>query len=226
MSIASLNYRLSPHARHATDPSSASDPSRNAVWPAHALDVMAGVRWLCDDARGGREGFRGGELLLVGHSVGATLAVEVAGLLAVAGGSGVRVCGVGCLAGVFDFVALRDAHAGAREMYEGFIEGAFGPEGEGGWEGARVRGERVREGLRGEGVLVLGRSRADELVEWGQVDGLLEELEQGGEGGDGLVVRLVECEGTHKEIVHKGVEVARCVAVALDVLMRGGEEAG
>lgn len=211
----------------------------------HAQDVAGAVRWLRDRPPGGRGGGGGGgggegekvgffgwgrDVLLVGHSVGATLAVEVAGMLRGDGewdgeeGRG-RVSGVVGLAGIYDFGALRDAHLGMAEVYEGFIAGALGREEEGKWERARVGRDKVRRGLTGGGVLVLGRSRGDELVEWGQVDGLLGELGEEESGGEGVLVRVVECEGAHDEIVRRGEEIARCVAIALDMLMGDGDGA-
>ena len=104
-----------------------------------------------------------------------------------------------------------------RDIYDAFITGAFGPEEEGGWERGNVRsaGRRV---ARGVGVVVVGGSRGDELVEWEQV-GFLE----WGEGEGRKVV--VELEGGHMDVVEGGVGVGRCVGRCVEVLV-GLEEGG
>ncbi|KAF2706552.1 hypothetical protein K504DRAFT_458949 [Pleomassaria siparia CBS 279.74] len=71
--IASLDYRLSPYANHATDPSSPDDSSRNAKWPDHVHDVRRAVRFLAKFyGLGRRHGWIG-----VGHSCGATLLAQL-----------------------------------------------------------------------------------------------------------------------------------------------------
>lgn len=137
------------------------------------------------------------------------------------------------LCGIYDFVRLRDAHPGNRELYEAFATAAFGGEEGGGWEeggrgwaaGDCTKG-RIVEGVK---VVVVGHGRGDGLVEWGQVEGMrgvLEgvngdggkdgEGEEGGKGGRKAVV--VEVEGEHNECWEKGEGVARCVEVAVGML--------
>lgn len=183
-----------------------------------------------------------GEWIVCGHSVGGTMAVMV-GMdgAEVLGGGGEKVWeggmwgreggggmdglkGVVALEGIYDFAACRDAHAELRDMYDAFTTGAFGPEGERGWERGDVLGcgRGVRGGVE---VVVVGHSREDELVEWGQGEGLVGVLEGKGKGkGKGIgeggeVVRLVEVDGTHAQVVRDGVAVGRCVDVAVGVLV-------
>ncbi|EXJ78367.1 hypothetical protein A1O3_09528 [Capronia epimyces CBS 606.96] len=68
---ASINYRLSPHDQKAPqDPSKTSTfELRNARWPDHLYDVLTAIAHLQS-----KYGF-GERYLLVGHSVGATMAV-------------------------------------------------------------------------------------------------------------------------------------------------------
>ncbi|KAI4245478.1 MAG: hypothetical protein L6R40_002539 [Gallowayella cf. fulva] len=175
-SIASLNYRLAPYPTHPTHPSSADDESRNARWPDQVADVRAAMKWLVDnDARDGYEGLRAGSgIILVGHSVGATIAFAVAlglheGREEKFKGPRERIKSVVGVEGVYDFTALRDAHAGFRDVYEEFTKGVFGDERHGGWEEGNIV-RMVREGgeMDRVEVVVLGQSREDELVEWGQ----------------------------------------------------------
>lgn len=121
------------------------------------------------------------------------------------------------LEGIYDFTACRDAHPQLRDMYNAFTTGAFGPEEERGWErGDLLRCKRrIRDGVE---IVVVGHSRDDELVEWEQGQKLIGVLKREREG-KGEVVRLVEVEGTHSQIVRDGVAVGRCVGVAIAMLV-------
>ncbi len=166
----------------------------------------------------------GKEWIVCGHSVGGTMALML-GMEAKVGGEygwgderrmgGLR--GVVGVEGIYDFVACRDAHGGSmREVYEGFITGAFGREEEGGWR----RGDVVRCGRmvgEGVGVVVVGQSREDELVEWEQAVGMMGAVEWGGEEGEKV---LVEVEGRHQEVVTGGVGIGQCVGRCVELLMR------
>ena len=203
-------------------------------------DVREGLGWLGSDEVGGEEGSGGGngrgcmageEWVVVGHSVGATMAM----MLAMSdpaegdmkwgrgGGDGVgkvmkRLKGVVGIEGVYDFVGLRDHHLEWRGVYEEFTTAAFGDEGLGGWRRGDLisNGERVRGGLE---VVVLGHSKGDELVEEGQSERMAEQLGVGGRyAHEGSVVRRVEVEGGHDEVVEKGVVVGRCIDVAVEAL--------
>ena len=69
---ASINYRLSPYPSHPTNPSDPSDPARNAKHPDHINDVLTAMLYLQETYH-----FRD-QYILVGHSCGATLALQVA----------------------------------------------------------------------------------------------------------------------------------------------------
>ena len=163
----------------------------------------------------------GEEWVVVGHSVGGTMAMmlglegEGEGKWGKEEGAMEGLRGVVGMAGIYDFVALRDAHLSTRSLYDAFTTGAFGSEESGAWEkGDVVRcGRKVREGVE---VVVVGQSREDELVEWEQAEmetGVLEK-----EGRDGVGV-LVELKGKHQEVVTGGKEVGRCVGVAVGMLV-------
>lgn len=96
-------------------------------------------------------------------------------------------------------------------------------QGEGGGGGEETVVEILKRKGRGL-VIVLGYSKEDELVEVEQGDGFASVLRQGGggrkmDGEGGLRVRHVECKGGHHEIVDQGVEIGRCVGVAVDMLL-------
>ncbi len=125
--------------------------------------------------------------------------------------------GIVSLEGIYDFTACRDAHPHLKELYDAFTTGAFGPEEERGWERGNVLRckRRIRDRVE---VVVVGHSRDDELVEWEQGQRLIGVLEKEREGR-GEVVRMVEVEGTHSQVVRDGVAVGRCVDVAIAVLV-------
>ncbi|KAL8666574.1 MAG: hypothetical protein Q9202_001372 [Teloschistes flavicans] len=198
--VVAVNYSLCPYPTHPTHPSKprgrgGEEEGRGARWPDHVGDIRAALGFLFgeghdDDGSGSdgddagkdfRDAVRGSEIVLVGHSVGATIAFALAMGIEdrVHDGAGDAVVGVRMriravvgLAGIYDFTALRDAHAEHRGLYEGFTNEAFGAEEDGGWErGNIVEAVRKLKGIMG-GVelVVLGHSKGDELVEWGQVD--------------------------------------------------------
>lgn len=158
----------------------------------------------------------GGEWVICGHSVGGTMAVML-GLRPVGKGEGGMegLRGVVCVEGIYDFVALRDRHLAMRDVYDGFIGGAFGAEGEGGWERGDVLrcGREVREGVE---VVLVVHSRGDELVEWEQAEGMVKVLKEEGREGVGV---LVEVEGSHHEIVTQGKVIGTVVKQAVDMLV-------
>lgn len=150
------------------------------------------------------------------------------------------------LAGIFNFRKCRDAHRTFSGLYDEFMTAAFGgPEKMGSWavadlypeesvngkrltiqgEGGGVVGETVVEILKRKGrglVVVLGYSKEDELVEEEQGERFASVLLQGGgqmDGEGGLRIRHVETKGGHHEIVDQGVEIGRCVGVAVDMLL-------
>ncbi len=169
-----------------------------------------------------RKGGMGGEWIVAGHSVGGTMAMML-GMEPTKGGEGLwgkeapmtGLRGVVSIEGIYDFVACRDAHPDFRDMYNAFTTGAFGLEEDGGWERGDILrcGRRVREGVK---TVVVAHSREDELVEWEQAEGMMEVLGR----REKEKATLVESKGKHQEIVTKGVDIAKCVDVAIDVLLK------
>ncbi|KAM0701552.1 hypothetical protein Q7P35_011915 [Cladosporium inversicolor] len=70
--IASINYRLSAYPAHPTNPSNPHDPARNARHPDHINDVLKAILYLQEKYNFGNR------YVLIGHSCGATLALQVA----------------------------------------------------------------------------------------------------------------------------------------------------
>lgn len=172
----------------------------------------------------------GSGVILVGHSVGATIAFGVALGLGYHGDEEDgfkdlrrRIKAVVGVEGIYDFTALRDVHIEHRDVYEEFTNGAFGDEGAGEWEKGDIV-KKIREGgkmYRVE-VVVLGQSTEDELVDWGQIEMMGRALQEKGwrrgEDVEGAAkeVTVVELKGRHDEIWEKGEQLARCISVAVD----------
>lgn len=115
------------------------------------------------------------------------------------------------LCGIYDFVALRDAHLSHRQVYDDFTTAAFGPEEDGGWE----RGNTKTGFSKKVEVVVLAHSKTDTLVDWGQIEVMRGLLMATGPRAKGV---LMEVKGDHKEIYEKGKELARAVKETLGYL--------
>lgn len=234
--IASINYRLSPYPSHPTDPSNPADESRNAKWPDHLADVRRAINWLFSSSDGKDDCQRGKYpplpargCILIGHSVGATIAFALAlglGLDAASDTDAERTSKVKFKAivgveGIYDFTALRDAHLEFKDIYEEFTTAALGDESSKEWEKANIA-RMIREGREVEGVevVMLGQSRRDELVEWGQLEIMTQALKGRGWGegdkGKEKEISVIELSGGHDEIWEKGEAMARCIRLAVE----------
>lgn len=231
--FASLGYRLSPHPEFPQDP--AETPPRrlrNAAHPDHVDDVRAALAYLQ-----GRYGSLGSNYVLVGHSAGACLALQ---LLHGSSSSGrpspgpnpnpnpgpntrdsddvVLPRAIVGFEGIYDFTGLNARMGGG---YAGFLSGAFGdPRG---WDAAAPMtlpgsyGERC-ECSGGKAMMmmmmVLGWSPDDELIDEPEIDGMVARLE-----GDGVETKVFkDLRGKHDEIWQDGSGVARMIRAALDAL--------
>jgi len=233
--VASVNYRLSPHPDFPAK--EGEGEGRDVKWPVHVEDVRDAVGWL----RGRDEGWGECEWILCGHSVGGTRALML-GMESAPDGDGEEerkwpdgiwgtetpmpgLKAIISIAGIYDFAACRDAHPAARNIYDAFITGAFGPEAEGGWG----RGDLMRCGRRVAGgveVVLVVHSRGDELVEWGQgvgIVGVLRKEEREGREGVGV---LVEVEGGHQDIIRGGEVVGMVVKRAVGMLVERAKGKG
>ena len=261
--VASLNYRLVAYPNHATNPSQDNDPERNVQWPAMFLDVCAALRWLLkphnngstrvEDLAGSGMGSQlrgcvaGKPFMLIGHSVGATMAVLAAlhrkPLGSYPSDSGAddslfdllrdslleNLRGVIALEGVYSFRSMHDNHPdpSIQPLYTSFINAAFGfdkpgPGYRGGWGQADLV-QIVKEGkarLTHEvKAVILAHSQSDELVEWEQVIEMRSAFKEAGESEGGRV-RVMEVGGCHDEIMESGKEVGRAIAELFKQLER------
>ena len=237
--IASLNYRLSPHPSYpAKDEDDAA--ARSARHPDHVNDVIDALRWL-----GKKWGVRDGGYVLVGHSCGGTLALQVA----MSGGkkwgdsSEKKEYGeektpmpiaIVPVEAITDIQSLVKSHA-SQSMYEEFVVAAFGKETDE-WKAASpVIGTYGEERWSAGRLVMLAQSREDELVEWEQCDLLLkilkeqgwEEKSSGAENRDRRAsvaqeVRMLELKGQHDEIWEKGKELARAIEATVQNLVQTG----
>lgn len=215
---ATLNYRLSPYPSHPTAPSNPSDPSRNAMHPDHITDVLGALLYL-------QETYSiNDRYVLVGHSVGATLALQVAmkrywgaqyeSSFALELNVVPPLAIVG-LEGIYDIPALVSRHADA-PVYRDFVTNAMAPAD---WEGASPVNGDYGESWPDGRMVVLAHSPNDGLVEGEQAEGMRRVLAGQGFGERGeRKVRMVELKGGHDEVWETG-EASVAVEVAVRELL-------
>lgn len=214
---ASINYRLSPYPSHATDPSNPSDPARNAKHPDHINDVLAAILHLQEtyhfDDR----------YVLVGHSCGATMALQVA--MKRYWGSQyestfalelnvVPPMAIAGLEGIYDIPAFVQYHHD-QPVYKDFITNAFGTSG---WEAISPSNGDYDESWPDGRLVVLAHSPDDTLVEREQLE--LQEKALASQGWKSQGERRVstfELKGDHDEVWKTG-EAARATEWALKEL--------
>jgi kynurenine formamidase len=210
--FASINYRLSPHPDFPQDGNTI--PARElrvARHPDHIRDVWSALAFLTLEY-GIRDRY-----VLVGHSVGATLAFQLLmGSEALIGASpptGVALpaCVIG-VAGMYGFYDLNARHGGA---YKGIFAGAFGDD-EHKWDDAApacFRGN-FRDVWKGGRLALLACSTEDGLIDGPEIDSMA------------AVLKLdhVECVvkkdvgGEHDFAWRDGTPIARLVVWALEHL--------
>lgn len=230
--FASINYRLSaPPPSSTLPPPSPNDSARNAIHPDHIEDVLTAIAHIQRTY-----GF-GSRYLLVGHSCGATLALQVAMKQdwggATSTGSEKPVAPVAVLGveGLYDLPALVSYHADI-SAYREFVTTAFGPDSEV-WAAVSpaVSAEGLSQAHWPEGrLVVIAHSHEDELVEWEQVERMQQALKtqgfRSGAAGEASATRdcrqvgLLELHGGHDQVWEEGTELARAVEWTLQELVR------
>jgi len=210
--IASVNYSLSPHPNHPTNPSTSKDVSRQAKHPDHIHDVLKALQYLQEEF-----GFES-NYVLIGHSCGATLALQVAmnhtkwGKVAAALGVDKPKAIVG-LNGIYDLPSLiqnpGDKHKQLAPIYEDFTQRAFGadkiewrlvsPISVGSWMVEWPEGART----------VLAQSKEDSLVPYSQTEDMLSNLKSS--MSEYLEVQEAHVSGDHNEVWQKGDRLAEIV---------------
>jgi kynurenine formamidase len=216
---ASIDYRLSPSPAHPKDPSNPSDPARNAKHPDHINDVLTAILYLQEKYH-----FED-RYLLVGHSVGATLAMQVAMkrywgsqyestyALELNVTPPIAILG---LQGVYDIAALVANHDGV-PIYRDFVTNALGPSG---WDAASPVNADFEDTWPDGKFVVLARSSEDFLVEEDQLSRMKNALAAQGwtEKGD-KKIKTFELKGEHDEVWETG-DIARAIEFAVQEFLR------
>ncbi|KAJ9615715.1 Kynurenine formamidase [Cladophialophora chaetospira] len=222
---ASINYRLSPHPDKAPqDPQKTPTYElRNAKWPDHILDTLTAIAHLQK-----KYGF-GERYVLVGHSVGATMAFLSTLAPQKAPFSGLKgiempkielpmvILGV---SGIYDFPLLHESFpeyiAMTRNAIHNEADDALASP-------ARYAVKDYVDIWTAGGTrrraLVIAHSRDDGWVDWKQVDAMKNVFA----GETGVDVSVIEMKGQHNAIWEKGTELARVIVQAVGV-MRGLEQ--
>lgn len=216
---ASLNYRLSPYPSHPSDPSNPSDPARNARHPSHINDILTALLYLQE-----RYSFED-RYVLVGHSCGATLALQAAmkrywgsqyeSTFALELNVIPPLAVVG-LEGLYDLPLLVSNHRD-QPVYEDFVTNAFGVSG---WQEVSPTAGDFEESWPDGRLVVLAHSKEDSLVEseqWERMKVVLEHQEWSEEGRKRKVV-FFGLKGEHDEVWESG-DAARAVEFAVRDLM-------
>lgn len=221
--IASINYRLSPYPAHPTNPSNPHDPARNARHPDHINDVLSAILFLQEKYRFGNR------YVLIGHSCGATLALQVAmkrfwgsqydptAALELNVEPPVAIVGV---SGIYDIPGLVDDNA-AQPAYRDLVVNAMGSERKV-WEDASpVKGD-YEDGWQDGKLVVLVHSEDDELVAMKQPETMWKVLGERGfseEAGSEKVRKFVKVKGVkHDEIWEDGRALADVILQTVECL--------
>ncbi|KAF2998384.1 hypothetical protein E8E14_000981 [Neopestalotiopsis sp. 37M] len=213
--IASVDYRLSPHPSFPQDPATTpADQYRDARHPDHLRDVWSALTFLQS-----RYGF-GSNYVLVGHSAGATLALQLLmGATALRGAApptdAALPRAIVGLEGIYDLQGLVDRLG---PVYGELFEGAFGePENWADVSPLRFRGG-FSEGWKAGELVVLGWGPQDELIDEPEIDGMAKRLEK--EEDKVRMIVLKDLQGTHDGMWEDGRPFAKVVLKTLAELKR------
>ncbi|ETS80133.1 hypothetical protein PFICI_07662 [Pestalotiopsis fici W106-1] len=212
--FASVDYRLSPHPSFPQDPATTpAEEYRNARHPDHICDVWSALAFLQ-----GRYGF-GSNYVLVGHSAGATLALQLLmGATALRGSAppadAALPRAIVGLEGIYDLQGLVDRLGPA---YGELFEGAFGgPETWAHVSPLRFQGDFGGRGWKAGELVVLGWGPQDELIDEPEIDGMARRLEK----DKVRMLVLKDLEGTHDGMWEDGRPFADVVLKTLAELKR------
>ncbi|KAM0721574.1 hypothetical protein Q7P37_002499 [Cladosporium fusiforme] len=224
--IATLDYRLSPYPSHPTSPSNPHDPSRTARHPDHITDVLRAILYL-------QETYAfGSRYILIGHSCGATLALQTA-IKRYWGAQYESTLALElnveppqaiiAVEGIYDIPGLVDQNS-AQPAYRDLVVNAFGSD-RSVWESASpVKGD-YEEGWEEGRLVVLVHSEADELVGMEQADAMWRVFgEQGFEeqAGSARRRRFLKLQGLkHDEVWEDGEELAKIIAETVEDIVGG-----
>ena len=184
---------------------------REAQWPEQLNDVMSALRHLQ-----ARWGF-GERYLLVGHSVGATMALLAA--LKAGEEEGIEApLGVVGVCGIYDWDQLHRWSVGCESLTtsagldeQRWREASPGRIESGVWEERWARGRKRS--------IVLGQGRGDELVDFEQAVGMQRVFDGEGREAGMISCDLMEVGGRHNEVWEKGDELVRVIGVGMGEML-------
>lgn len=204
---ASVNYRLSKNERFPQDPNTTPKYElRDATWPEPLQDVRAAIVQL-------QRRYSFIKYLLVGHSVGATMALLLStlGNNSQTGGSHEIVPPTAFLGvcGIYDFDALHRSFPSYVELTRNAIPNAQDQQ-----TASPARHAASEFGVK---AVVLAHSRDDGLVDWKQVEIMRDVFAEtaNDDKSAAVSVRVVEIHGKHNKIWEEGTELARAIREAL-----------
>ena len=183
--------------------------------PEHVEDVLTAIAWLQEKHHFGER------YVLVGHSCGATLALQ-----AVTGEWSPKTSGNKCaqtaalplavvgLEGIYDLQALLDSYAHV-PLYKQFVESAFG-ENKAEWARASPVNAKLKTSWPNAKAVVLAHSRDDELVNFLQTERMSDQLWK--EKREGRRDMILSVSGKHDEIWQDGSELAKAIITALQMV--------
>jgi kynurenine formamidase len=223
--IASLNYRISPYAKHATDPSADGDTERSARHPQHVRDVAAGIQYL-------QKNYGMKRWLGVGHSCGATLLLQLVSGIGLPSSPSPGPEALILLEGIYNIPLLLRNHLppacpeNISAIYKEFISGAFGDDEKTYHAASPVAGKYNKEQWPEGKLMVICHSHEDELVERAQRDVMCVALDREGwsivmEVGDEedevraegqRVLNVRDLKGGHDWIWEDGTQIATLIA--------------
>lgn len=207
---ASINYRLSPYPSHPTNPSDPSDPARNVRHPDHINDVLTAILYLQE-----KYNFND-RYVLVGHSCGATLALQVAmrrywgsqyeSTFALELNVEPPIAIIG-LAGIYDLTLFVNLHQD-QPVYEEIVQNAFGTAN---WKAVSPMQADFDESWPDGKLIVIAHSDDDTLMDRAEAEAEMKGLQAQGWDQDGQrIVSWLELKGDHDEIWQTG-EAARTI---------------
>ena len=226
---ASINYRLSPRPQKSPQgPKTPAYELRNAEWPDHVHDVLMAIAHLQD-----KYGFED-RYLLVGHSVGATMALLSTLSSTKPLTSDISVCSpkihpplaVLAVSGIYDFGLLHDSNpdSGYDELTRNAIRR---PEDIDLASPARYPLTDYNQIWAHGGkktALIVAHSKDDGLVDWNQVEAIQKVFGHPkgsdlnvGEQSAPIGFRVIEINGAHNDIWGHGTALAKVIRRAIRV---------
>jgi len=200
---ASINYRLSPHPAYPQTPETTPSYTLNsAKWPNQPDDVMNALQHLQRTYPDSRD------YILVGHSVGASLA-----MLVPLNSSSSRITppkAVVGVSGIYDYPAIHKTNPDYEGMTSNGMDKKYYEKASPALYPAKQYKTKWDQQKR---VIVIAHSRDDGLVGWDQPEEMMEVF-----SADDFATELVELKGGHNEIWENGSELVRAIAKATEML--------